>query len=306
MIAIEAPKIKFQNCRIVGERVNPEVHHRQEHERGELGFVMSRGELMRFNECPAKWKVGSPQSETSEMRWGSLIDCLLLVPEEFHDRFAVCPETYPDKKTGEQKPWNFNSNFCKEWREDQEGKTILKHDDRLAADAALRNFNFDEFDALRAGARCQVSLSAEYFDSATELTIPIRALLDLVPGEGEYQNSIVDLKTTSSAEPRAWARKVSSDHLDAQAALYLDLWKAATGEERCDFRHVIQESDPPYHVELRLLSAEFIELGRIKYGAALKKYCGCLASGVWPGYQNKSLVFGRWGLCEPEAWMVTV
>jgi exodeoxyribonuclease VIII len=305
MIAVECPKVKFTNARIVGSGINPADHHAQEHKRGHREYVMSRGSLMDFNECPAKWIVGTETEQTSFMQWGDLIDCLLTSAETFDSRFAVCPETYKDAKTGEDKPWNWNANVCKQWRQENEGRSLIKHDLRLDAETALEKLTrcHEISDALWP-AKFQVSLSAEYFDQQTELTIPIRGLVDIAPDGGDCANSLIDLKTTASAEPRKWARKVSEDHLDAQAALYLDLWKAATGEERTDFRHIVQESLPPYHVELRLLSMEFIELGRIKYRSALMKYCQCLTTGIWPGYPHTEMTFGRWSLCSPEAWML--
>lgn len=304
MMTMEVPKVKFLNARIVGSGVNPAAHHKQEFKRGDSRFVMSRGELMKFNECPVKWIAGVDDDPSTFRDWGELIDCLVLTPEQFSNRFAVCPETYPDSKTGEAKPWNFNAKFCETWREDHEGKTIIKHDMRLSAELAIARFDFEEFVEATAPAQFQVSMSADYSDPATGLTIPLRALVDIAPVGGEYHNSLIDLKTTSSAEPRAWARRVVSDHLDAQAAFYLDLWQAATGEERTDFRHIIQESSAPYHIELRLLSQEFIELGRLKYRHALLKYCQCLSTKVWPGYETREMTFGRWALCSPEAWML--
>lgn len=305
MIALESPPITLLDARIVGDKVNPVDHHKQEFKRGEIGFVMSRGELMRFNECPVKWKYGAEEQQSPAMLWGDLVDCMHLVPEQFSGRFAVCPETYPDAKTGEHKPWNFNAKFCQQWRTTQKGLSIVKAEVHESAKQACAMLAYNSDGATDPAFRFQVAVWADYFDPATELTIPLRALVDVVPSGTELQNSLIDLKTTSTAEPRAWSKKVSSDHLDAQAALYLDLWNAATNEGRTDFRHIIQENEPPYHIELRLLSQEFIELGRLKYRSALKKYCQCLATGEWPGYDNgHHQVFGRWSLCEPEAWQI--
>ena len=303
MITHDLP-VAFRHAKVTGKYVNPELHHVQEVQRGHRDFVMSRGELVRFNECPAKWiQNAEADEESSFMAWGDLIDCLLLVPEQFQDRFAVCPETYPDKKTGDPKPWNFNADFCKSWRAEQDGKTVIKSDTYSEAQNALDKLRRnDEVTAVLAGAKTQVAVHGEYVDAATELMIPIRGLIDIVP-TGEFTNALVDLKTTRSAESDTWARKVDADGLDAQAAFYLDLWAAATGEPRSEFRHIIQESKPPYHVELRLVSEEFIEVGRLKYRSALKKYCQCLKSNEWPGYPSRQR-FGLWSLTEPSPYMV--
>ena len=69
---------------------------------------------------------------------------------------------------------------------------------------------------------------------------------------------------------RAWRSKVFKFNYDAQAALYLDVWEVATGEDRQDFKHIVQESYAPYQTQLRLISAEFLEIGRMKYQKALR------------------------------------
>jgi hypothetical protein len=64
---------------------------------------MSRSELVEFYECPAKWILGPHGDDsTPSMDFGSLVDCLVTQPERFDDLFAVCPETYTNKK-GETK-----------------------------------------------------------------------------------------------------------------------------------------------------------------------------------------------------------
>jgi len=132
----------------------------------------------------------------------------------------------------------------------------------------------------------------------------LKILIDLCPAvDSEWGKSLVDLKTATSAAVRPWTRAVHDHNLHVQAALYLDVWTACTGEDRTDFLHIVQESFAPYETCKRMLSAEYIEIGRMKYLDALKRYCQCLKTGIWPGYEV-SREFNGWGIIEPEPWMV--
>jgi hypothetical protein len=97
--------------------------------------------------------------------------------------------------------------------------------------------------------------------------------------------------------------------LHVQAALYLDLYTRATGEDRTDFLHAISESEPPYEPGRALLTAgsqfDFVEEGRRVYVDALRFYCRCVKSGKWPGYADmaENSIHG-WPICQPEAWMI--
>jgi hypothetical protein len=147
--------------------------------------------------------------------------------------------------------------------------------------------------------------TASYQDAETGIVVPLRILIDLLPAvDSDYGKAIADLKTCGSAAVRPWNRAVFDHGYYIQSALYLDVWTLATGEDRTDFLHIVQESYTPYQTEKRMLSAEFIELGRAKYVEALQKYCQCLKTGVWPGYEGSRLDWRGWQLTEPEPWMV--
>jgi hypothetical protein len=147
--------------------------------------------------------------------------------------------------------------------------------------------------------------TASYQDEETGIVVPLKILIDLLPGkDSQWSGTIVDFKTTESAALRKWRSKVYQFNYDAQAAFYLDVWNATTGEDRQDFRNIVQESYAPYQTEKRLTSQEFLEIGRSKYMKALALYCACLKSNLWPGYDSDCRTIDGWQLTEPEPWMV--
>ncbi len=273
---------------------------------------MSRGELMEFNRCPHRWLMGFKSDETKSTEWGSLLDCMALTPERFGDEFAVTPAEYPatpKRKDDpiEMKPWNKNATYCKEWEDGQDGKAIVKPDLLTEVKDAVKMLMADEqIKNLVAVSKSQIMVVGIFPDGETGLQIPVKGLLDLVPSVGSsYCKSIADLKTCATASPFPWTRAVFEHGYHVQAAFYLDLWTSATGEDRDTFLHVLQENYAPWEVGKRLLSQDFLELGRQTYVAALKRYCQCLSNNSWPGYDTEGkMVLNGWNLTSPEAWMI--
>lgn len=300
--------MSFQKAKIIDSGVSYSQYAAQTAKRGERDFVMSRGELMDFAACPHKWLSGYRSHDTKSSEWGTLIDFLALNGKDFEKHFAVCPAKYRNEK-GEMKDWNFNANACKEWKREQLGKRIIKLDVLREANKAV-GILLDDYNAesLIDCSETQVMVLAEWHDSGTELVIPVKILLDLVPDKShpQFGKKLADLKTAASACPRDFENQIFSCDYDAQAALYLDVYCAATGEERIEWLFILQENSEPYEVAdpLPMLSQEFIELGRAKYRNALKFYAHCLATNTWPSYSpGHRLNFGASYLVEPKPWM---
>lgn len=284
--------------------------------RGDPAFVMSRTELMQFVRCPERWLAGYKRPGGKECDFGSLVDCLTLTPKEFDEHYAVTPETYPatPAKKGDpikMKPWTRQANYCAEWEEMvvAEGREIVKPDKLLEAKAAVNAImgkpTLNEF--IRNSAT-QVHLTAEFHHPESKLTIPVKMLLDLVPAvdHPRFGKFLADLKTCTDASLHSWRRSVFHENYDAQAAFYFDGYKAATGEDRTDFCHILVESYPPYQTARRYLTSEFMEIGRAKYLRALRLYCACLETGTWPDYDLIEGVrsFDGWLETAPEDWML--
>ena len=122
-------KNPFVGGKVIGANIRYDDYARQTAQRGQSDYILGRGDLMEFDRCPHRWLVGYESEDTKFTEWGEMIDCLALTPQFWKTDFAVTPETYPDAKTGEQKPWNWNANFCKEWREEHKALKIRKADD---------------------------------------------------------------------------------------------------------------------------------------------------------------------------------
>ena len=170
---------------MIGSITDPSIYLNDFVKRGDPSLIMSRSSLMEFYRCPKRWLNGYECEDSKATEWGSLVDCLFLTPAQFKHRYAVAPETYPDAKTGEPKPWNANSNWCKDWIEEQAPKEIIKHKLFGPACDAVKVLESDpEIKALVECSQRQVMATASYQDEETGIAVPLKILIDLLPDKG--------------------------------------------------------------------------------------------------------------------------
>jgi hypothetical protein len=204
------------------------------------------------------------------------------------------------------KEWNWNATLCREWRASQEaqGKAVIKAEDASEAWKAVHRFKEDEkLSAFLKVSKRQVQVRVDYHDPDTGLVIPVKMLVDLAPDPAsEFGDILGDLKTARNASPRAWSKAVAEHNYHVQAAMYLDGYNAATGLEYKKWAHLIQENVSPYETGRRILSSDFIQIGRAEYMRALVDYCFALKHDLWEGYDDNEP--DGWGIVEPEAWML--
>lgn len=98
---------------------------------------------------------------------------------------------------------------------------------------------------------------------------------------------VVDLKTTDDARPEAFRRKIANFRYHVQQAYYSDGIKAVTGEDPQGFVFLTVETAPPYGINIFMLDAEGVALGRAAYKADLKTYIECLKANYWPSYAQE-------------------
>ncbi len=297
----------FASAKVMGENVSFEDYAKQYAKRGEPGYIMSRGDLVEFDRCPARWRNGFEDSGSKATEWGQLMDCRVLEPEQYRNRFKVRPASI--EEDGETFKWNGNRSSCKAWvklAEDSGFTVISDFEDKNSYTAAAALIADLDIAGMLLRSRKQVMVLGEYRDETHAVKVLVKGLIDLAP---EDSNALADFKTCRDAHPRSWQKAVFEHDYHTQAGLYLDLWNAATGESRDGFRHILQENFSPYQVAKRFLSQSFLSLGREKYRRILKRYCECVATGVWPDYDEASkaeVVVDGWKATEPSDWMVLV
>lgn len=217
-----------------------------------------------------------PEKPTVAMVMGTLIhDAILKQPSK---AVAVTPETYPaDPKP---KPWNFNADYCREWRDAQESarRIVLKPHELAEINGCIRSIlTTTECAGIFSRGNSEVSVFTKRGDILT------KSRIDWVPVD---VNFLVDIKKVSEgmADPVAFAKLAVDRGYHRQAWSYLSAWNAETGETREHMAFIVVESEPPHPVSIVFLDADTIEAGRREYEERLAKFDECFRSGVWPGY----------------------
>jgi hypothetical protein len=230
-----------------------------------LNGPVSKSLLWDFNESPYKWRHSSGKEATRAMDLGTLIHSAILEPNiPLEDIAAVSP--FPD----------FRTKAAQEWKADQRemGKMIATEEDIRTASGCEQVFSEDYAQRFGVGYKSEVAVFAEI--GATQ----IKGMIDLVP---DNLDLLVDLKTTARiGSLREITNTIINRGYHWQAALYLDLWNAASGEARNRFVICFIEVSEPYESAWVEVSPELIEVGRAGYMNALAKWQSCVAIDVWP------------------------
>jgi hypothetical protein len=154
--------------------------------------------------------------------------------------------------------------------------------------------HFDRVEAMRAALLAHPLARLAWSDGAAEQSYIwhdkvmgtwLKARPDFVPDHGRW---IVDYKTTTSAHPRAFTRKVFEMGYFQQAAWYLDGIEAVTGKAPSDFFFVAQETAPPYLVSVCKLDQRAVDWGRTLNRRAINLFAECVAANRWPGYAERA------------------
>ncbi len=229
-----------------------------------LQGAVSKSLLWKFNESPFKWRYGKPKPTSEAMRLGLLVHTLALTPAEFSEAYAVSPFD------------SFRTNESKAWRQEQEdaGRSVITQATLDQAQSIAECITSTDILHYIGERQCEVAVVANFHGTQ------VRGMIDIVP---TYGNMLMDLKTTSSIESLdALARLICNRGYDWQAAMYLDLWNAATGEERDEFQFLFVEVDDPHETAIVTLSPDVIADGRTGYMNALMRWKECIRKNHFP------------------------
>lgn len=108
---------------------------------------------------------------------------------------------------------------------------------------------------------------------------------------------VVDYKTAASADPDAFARAAWQYGYPAQAAWYRDLVIGLGLASSAPFLFVVQETTPPYLVNVVELDEATLRMGAERNQRALRIFAECTRTGIWPGYTAKGIT-----LISAPAW----
>lgn len=205
--------------------------------------------------------------------------------DRFFEHFALQPATYPDSKTGEDKPWHGGAKFCKQWAQVQR-----ENDRTVVTEAQLQHIrgmaaSLDRHPAIEAGLlKGEVERSIVWRDAKTGVWLKARP--DVIPLDCDM---IVDLKTCAAADHHSVCRAITEHGYHMQLALAYEGLLAVTGRRLTDFILVFVEKTPPYAVSVKAVDTIDIEYGRRQLRRAIDKFARCLELNEWPAYEDEDI-----------------
>lgn len=234
--------------------------------------------------------INSEFEPSKVMDFGSLVDCLLLEPKIFDNKFREKPETYINNKD-EEKPFNANSNWCKAWIQEakDDGVTSYKKEDYSKALDIIESVNSHKTASQWINAPEQ-QVAVVWLDEETG--IMCKARLDLLKSD-----MIVDVKTTANASSDPFARIMNSLLYHVQASMYQTGLSCNNGGEVLPFNLIVAETEAPFCVATYNVGEDSLHAGNILFRKAIRKYKDYLEIGP-TGYSDfpDEIDVPRWAL----------
>ena len=185
---------------------------------------------------------------------GSLLHCLILEPEEFNERYFVIDdaeicERLIDEGAKSPKATKVYKEWLKEELAKNEGKEEVKAEDleelQPIADQVRKNI------LLRKMTGAELAIEWEFNE------VPFKGFVD-----GYGDGFIFDVKTTSDASPKAFARDVVKFKYHWQASLYRHANRLLDfAGDRPDYFIIAVETSAPFNVQIYKISPAFIDKG---------------------------------------------
>lgn len=255
--------------------IHPNVPAHVYHQRI-LGLV-SKSALDELAKAPARYKawidgiVGN--DSTPALEFGAAFHCALLEPERFKQTYVVVPDFGDCRKTE-------NKTKRDEWRRENGHKQVLE-----VADAWRIKGMCEAVRSHALAGKMLVDGEAEqtilWTDEETGLKCKVRT--DYLIRQFE---TAVDVKSTTSAHPKAFVKDVFRYGYHLQHALYR-AGLAAVDVPTKHFVFIAVEKEPPYLVGVHALDDRGVRIGHFRVRELLTTMAECMKTREWPGYPEK-------------------
>lgn len=216
----------------------------------------------------AEWKRRQRDAEATEATVrGTAIHYAVLQPADFEARYAPLPEGY-DGRTSEGKAWKA--------KVEREGKIPLKRDLWAACQGArLAAWNHPQARSILEQAETEVSVA---FDAGLGLTGKARP--DVLARDARV---ILDLKTTATAEPRAFGRVAASYGYHRSAPWYRRALRSV-GVEIDYWLILALEYEGDYGASVFTIPPEVEAKAEAEIDRALGYWAKCAREGAFQSY----------------------
>lgn len=271
----------------IPDNVKPGIYQGIPNEAYHAGPGISKSGLWTIQEqSPAHYKFGE-RTTTNAFDFGEACHLAILQPNEFEAKVI----RGPDDRRGNK--WKDVAEVCA-----LDGKLLLTSGDYDSVLSIRDAVHADSWiNSIITGGKPMIEASGYFKDDVTGELCRVRP--DLYR---EDLGVIVDVKSTQSAHPDAFARSTVNYGYHAQEAFYSDGWQAL-GKPVNGFVFLAWEKKSPFAYAVYELPPSIVEEGRIAMRKALDTYHACRKANKWPGYGEgvQELAFKRWAYRHTDA-----
>jgi len=247
---------------------------------------ISYSSLKQFKKSPLHYMkyLTAKFKPTPALVFGSVVDCLLLTPDVFNDKFIIAnfnPYTKDGKTT-------FEDYYKK-------GITMVNDNDYERAKLAVHSVKTNIISKQIYDKITQTQRELRWTDLETD--IPLISYLD-----ADFDDEVVELKTAQSADPLAFQRDSYNYDYPLQAAMYNMGYLHCKGKRPKKYRYIVVETSEPFGVSVYKPTEEYFEYGAQELRRLLTEFRSCLDFKMFgSGYEYRSKEDGYFNLDLP-AW----
>jgi hypothetical protein len=247
---------------------------------------ISNSELGWFKRSPLHYKhyKDNPPKDTKATLTGSAFHYLVFEPGNFSKYMMVIneherPEPNKDYRNAENKKWKDQIVLSAQTK----GLELISSDEFGVAQ--------DMYDAVMSDPRASELLKAkgnkfEKTDFWEWDGLQFKRKADIW-----NPDFIADLKSTQTADPRGFARKIFEWDYHRQGGMYSDGDRQIEGSEFFkDFYLIAVESEAPYGVSVHMLTEEVLQYGCDEYRTLARELNECKIKNEWPGYSFRGQI----------------
>lgn len=225
---------------------------------------------------------------------GTAFHTLLLEPDQFYDRVAVCPA---NEKTGES--WGRGTVKWNEFESDHPNKTYISRAEYRDIEAMWHAANANATVQMLRSAKPKVEASAVWTDP--EFGAVCKGRFDCLI-ERPDRIIVADFKTTGDASPDAFGRDAAKFGYVFQMAFYRRACSVLFHGKAFDAYIVAIESEAPYAVAVYSIDDGTLAVGMSEVRSRMAQYAAAVKNNKWPGYDAETpLVLPAWAYRQIES-----
>lgn len=279
---------------------------------------MSCSMLKEFAVNPYAWLRSEPKPKSEAMKLGSVLDAALTEPyslwqvvcDNYHPVFD-CVAPYDDFKTKVAQLWRqeaingglepVSRNAVKKAMAEFEARASDIIDNANKCADAVRSH--DVAGAILEGAQFQVGAVCDVGG------IPAKCLIDILPSRGEWEECLVDYKTTSNGLDDESIRKTISQYrYHWQAGFYRTVFNKASDDRLCEQFVLIFQDPSTREVRVVTLDDDSMLLGTRCVGQAVKEYVRAAHQGIHSRYAKTASTLGvmPYTAMNEDEWLINM